>query len=131
MESLFSKVAGLKTCNFIQMKLQHRYFPVNITEFLRIAIFIEHLWWLLECRVITLKQVKVASSAFLRCSFRKIFLDSWSIGRRISTAESDLSKVAPATLPLSLFVVDNFLEILQEVKGYLRYKTIISQNAPS
>ena len=131
LESLFSKVAGLKTCNFIQMKLPHRYFPVNITEFLRIAIFIEYLWWLLECRVITLKQVKVASSAFLRCSLRKMFLDSWSIGRRISIAESDVSKVAPATLPLSLFVVDNFLEILQEVKGYLRYKTITSQNAPS
>ena len=28
----------------------------------------------------------------------KIYLNSWSTGRRISTAESDLSKVAPATL---------------------------------
>ena len=71
LESLFSKVAGLQDCNFIQKKLQHRLFPVNIAEFLRIAFFIEHLWWLRECRAITLKQVEVASSVFLRCSFRK------------------------------------------------------------
>ena len=102
-------------CNFIQKKLQ-RCFPVNISEFLRIAIFIEHLWWLLQYRVITLKQVQVASSAFLRCSFRKIFLNFWIIGRRTSTAESDLSRIAPAALLLSLFVMDNFLEILQEFK---------------
>ena len=116
LESLFSKVAGLLACNFIQKKLQHGCFPVNIVELLRIAIFIEHLWWLLECRVITLKQVQVASSAFLRCSFRKIFLNSWSIGRRMFTAESDLSRVAPATLLLSSFVMDYFLGILQGFK---------------
>ena len=26
---------GLQTCNFIKKGLQHRYFPVNITKFLR------------------------------------------------------------------------------------------------
>ena len=55
-------------------------FSVNIAEFLRIAIFIEHLWWLLECRVITLKQVQVASADFLRCFFQKNiskFLEYW------------------------------------------------------
>ena len=89
---------------------------MNIAEFLRIAIFIEHLCWLLECRVITLKGVQVASAVFLRCFFRKIFLNSWSVGRRISTMESDLSRVAPATLLLSLSVVDNFLEILPKFR---------------
>ena len=88
----------------------------HFAEFLRIAIFIEHLWWLLECRVITLKEVQVASAFFLRCFFRKIFLNSWSIGRRISTMESNLSRVAPATLLLSLSVVDNFLEILPKFR---------------
>ena len=101
---------------FIQNRLQRRCFPVNFAEVLRIAIFIEHLWWLLECRVITMKQVQVASAAFLRRFFRKIFLNSWSIGRRISTAESDLSRVAPATLLLSLSVMDNFQEILQKFR---------------
>ena len=33
------------------------------------------------------------------------------------TAESDLSRVAPATLLLSSFVMDYFLGILQEFKG--------------
>ena len=56
-------------------------FSVNIAEFLRIAIFIEYLWWLLECRVITLKQVQVASADFLRCFFQKNiskFLEYWT-----------------------------------------------------
>ena len=33
LESLFSKVAGLKGCNFIKQRLQHRCFPVNIVIF--------------------------------------------------------------------------------------------------
>ena len=41
------KIAGLKDCNFIIKRLQHRCFPVNIAKSLRIAFFIEHLWWML------------------------------------------------------------------------------------
>ena len=115
LEYRFSKNTGLQTCNVIQKKPQHRCFPVNIAEFLRIAIFFRTPP-LFECRVINLKQVQVASSALLRCSFRKMFLNFWSNGRRTSTAENDLSRVAPATLLLSLFVMDNYLEILQEFK---------------
>ena len=33
LESLFNKVAGLKFCNFIKKRLQHRYFTVNIAKF--------------------------------------------------------------------------------------------------
>ena len=36
--SLLNKVAGLQACNFIKKKLQHRYFPVNITKCLRTPI---------------------------------------------------------------------------------------------
>ena len=54
-----------------------------------------------------MKQVQVTSPDFLRHFFRKIFLNSWSIGIRISTAESDLSRGAPATLPLLLSIMDN------------------------
>ena len=89
---------------------------MNIAEFLRIAIFIEHRWWLLQYRVITLKQVHIATAAFLKYSFRKVFINSWSIGRIISTAESDFSKVARAALLQSVSVIDNFLEILQDFK---------------
>ena len=44
---IFNSVAGLKTCNFIKKRLQHRHFPVNIAKFSRTAFFIEHLQWLL------------------------------------------------------------------------------------
>ena len=38
LESLFNKVAGLETYNFIQKRLQHRCFPVSIAKFLRTPI---------------------------------------------------------------------------------------------
>ena len=46
LESLFNKISGLKVCNFIRKKLQHRCFPVNIAKFLRTAFSIEDLQWL-------------------------------------------------------------------------------------
>ena len=33
-EPLFNKFAGLKACNFIKKRLQHRHFPVNIAKFI-------------------------------------------------------------------------------------------------
>ena len=42
---LFNK--GLKVCNFIEKRLQHRFFPVKFAKFLRTPFFIEHLRWLL------------------------------------------------------------------------------------
>ena len=38
LESLFKKVAGLKACNFIKKRPQHRCFPVNIAKFLILLI---------------------------------------------------------------------------------------------
>ena len=43
----FNKVVGLKACNFIKKRLQHKCFPVNNVKFFRTAYFIEHLGWLL------------------------------------------------------------------------------------
>ena len=34
LESLFNKVTGLKACNFILKRLQHRSFTVNIAKYL-------------------------------------------------------------------------------------------------
>ena len=48
LESLFSKVEGLKDCNFLKKRLQHRFFPLNIAKFFRTAFFIEQLWWFLR-----------------------------------------------------------------------------------
>ena len=39
LESYFNKVAGLKDCNFIKMRLQHWCFLENIAKFLRTAFF--------------------------------------------------------------------------------------------
>ena len=39
LESLFNKVAGLNSCNFIKKWLQHRCFPVKFAKFLRTPFF--------------------------------------------------------------------------------------------
>ena len=38
LESLFNKVTGVKACNFIKKRLQHRCFPVKFAKFLRTPI---------------------------------------------------------------------------------------------
>ena len=38
LESLFNKAAVLKSCNFIQKRLQHRFLTVNIVKFSRAPI---------------------------------------------------------------------------------------------
>ena len=48
LESLFNKVAGLKACNYIKERLQHRCFPVNNVKFLRTHFFTEHLRELID-----------------------------------------------------------------------------------
>ena len=47
LESSCNKVKGLKACNFIKKRLQHRSFPVKFEKILRRSTFTEHLWWLL------------------------------------------------------------------------------------
>ena len=41
--SFFNKDAGLKAGNFFRKETQHRHFPMNIANFSRVAIFVEHL----------------------------------------------------------------------------------------
>ena len=43
----FNKVSGLKACNFIEKRLQHRCFPMKFAKFLRTPFFTEYLRWLL------------------------------------------------------------------------------------
>ena len=48
LESLFNRIT-----TFIERRLQHRCFPVNITKFLRAGFFTEHFWCLfLEKKII-------------------------------------------------------------------------------
>ena len=39
LESLFNKVSGRQTCNFLKKRLQHRCFPVNFAKFLRTLFY--------------------------------------------------------------------------------------------
>ena len=39
LESLLNKVEGLRACSFIKKRLQHRWFAVKFTKFLRTPIF--------------------------------------------------------------------------------------------
>ena len=87
-------------------------FSLEYCKIFRNSYFVQHLWRLLKCRVMTLKRVKVASAVFLRGSFRKLFLNYWSAGRRISTVESNLSKVAQQGYRSHCCL----LEILQEFR---------------
>ena len=43
LESLFNKVARLKTCQFIKRRLKHNCFPMKFATFLRTPIFEKHL----------------------------------------------------------------------------------------
>ena len=43
----FNKYAGLKACNFIKKRLQHKFFPVKFAKFLRTPFFTEHVRWML------------------------------------------------------------------------------------
>ena len=45
--SLFDKFTGLKACNFIKKRLQHRCFLLNFVKVWRKAFSLEHLRWLL------------------------------------------------------------------------------------
>ena len=58
--------------------------------------------------------IRAAEAAFWRISSRKLFLNSWSILRKITATESNLSNVVPSTLLKLFFVMGDFLEVFQE-----------------
>ena len=47
LETLFYKDACVQVWNFIEKRLQHRCFPLNIAKFLRTAYLIDIIRWLL------------------------------------------------------------------------------------
>ena len=46
-ESIFYTFAGLQLATLLKKRLWHRCFLAKFAKFLKISIFIEHLWWLL------------------------------------------------------------------------------------
>ena len=73
LESLFNKVVGLKACNFIKGRLQHRCFPVNNAKFLRTHFFTKHLQWLL----LYLVWANIAPAYFLCNVVSALFGQHW------------------------------------------------------
>ena len=64
--SLFKKVAGLKLCNIVKTRLQHRCFPVKFAKSLRTPLFTEHLWW----RLLVIISLTPDSLAWVNRRFR-------------------------------------------------------------
>ena len=84
LESLFNKVAGLKACNFIEKRLQHSFFPVKFTKFLRTYFFTKHLVAASEFR---------KAIALRAIAAHKTFLDKLMKTEHLPvTAGSDYSK---------------------------------------
>ena len=69
--SLFNKVAGLKICNIIKKRLQHRCFPVKFCTFLRTPFFTEYLRWLLLERVIKKNNEEVSLFGMVRVGMER------------------------------------------------------------
>ena len=76
-ESLFNDAAGLKACNLIKRRLEHRRFPVNIVKFLRTVFFIEDLRWLLLrcdniCDISIIWKIVANSKTMYICKFLQV-----------------------------------------------------------
>ena len=54
----FNKVAGLKICNFIEKKLQHRHFPAKLAKFLRVPILKNICEWLLLSVILSILRLE-------------------------------------------------------------------------
>ena len=80
--SIFNKVAGLKDCNVIKKRLQHRCLRVKFSKLLRRTFFIEHLRWMLlneihvdkNCSVKDL-EIQWVEAVTQTCSIKKVFLE--------------------------------------------------------
>ena len=49
LESVFNEVAGLKACNFVKKRLQHKYYLVKFGKFLRALSLTEQLFTVTAC----------------------------------------------------------------------------------
>ena len=70
LESLFT-ICWPSSFNNIKKSLQHKCFPVNIPDFLRIAFFIERLRWLILKLLLFVSCV--SDSISVRCKFLKTY----------------------------------------------------------
>ena len=64
----FTKFTGKHLYQSLSRRFWHRFFPVNVVKFLRIAFYIEHLWWLLFDKT----QIDAFFIWYLICSYLKM-----------------------------------------------------------
>ena len=91
---------------FIKKILQHRCFPVNIAEFLKTALFIEHLRWLLLVQ----QQPWMQGFFYIFCLFK---LFSWiilKIKKRLVSKTQALAK-----LFFSRTIVEKIKQVLGDI----------------
>ena len=77
-----------KACNFIKKRLQHRYFPVNIPEFLEQLFFIEQL------RSMLLNYVLVSERIFNKESYWRDLISLFDVQIQVSTSRSTTTRAS-------------------------------------
>ena len=77
-----------KACNFIKKRLQHRYSPVNIPEFLEQLFFIEQL------RSMLLNDVLVSERIFNKESYWRDLISLFDVQIQVSTSRSTTTRAS-------------------------------------
>ena len=102
LESFLNNVSGLQARKFINKRIQHRRFPVNIAKFLKTSFLKEHLWGLL----LYFGQFKYQ---ILTSLWRNCILRATSILPTLSGKERQEARVFAVT------VITTFLNLLLEI----------------
>ena len=103
---------GLKACNFVKKKLEHRCFLVNIAKFLRTPFFIEHLWWLLLILVAIFKKKKKKKTdlqvtwklAILQIVYKKtdeLYIEWQRVVQRVTRSDNEWHRVVQRMTTIS------------------------------
>ena len=93
---------------FIKKILQHRYFSVNIAKFLKTALFIEHLRWLLLVQ----QQPWMQGFFYIFCLFK---LFSWIILKKNKIKRLVSKTQALAKLFFSRTIVEEIKQVLGDI----------------
>ena len=117
----FNKVAGLQAFHFIEKRLQHRCFLVNIEKFLRTNFLKEHLWTATSEGSFYVKKKKLSflsyqnsnrvrektsvsfKSCFPLAEVINNFLVSWNYGLKNFICSSKESIISQGSLPPKFF----------------------------
>ena len=94
-----------KACNFIKKRLQHRYSPVNIPEFLEQLFFIEQL------RSMLLNDVLVSERIFNKESYWRDLISLFNVKIQVSTSRSTTMRASVFLAKSAEFLYHKIFEI--------------------